>query len=205
LARDLESEGLQRRSWEIPGERQAREHADYGRARMVQQRESEPLYEYRLPCGRNFHSDTQEDANFPCRCPEEWHATAETIRQPADDLAAAIRLDEQRHRDRATDVLTHVRRGNFAPVKETRKRTGASDEVIRQVARQLGLSDPIRKGERNGNSKLSDCDVVTIRESTESGPKLATRYPVTAQQISKIRTGKNRADATCDCERHKLA
>lgn len=49
----------------------------------------------------------------------------------------------------------------------------------------------LRRGDKINTSRLSEDDVRSIRESTESGVALAKRYGVTAAAISSIRTGKN--------------
>lgn len=49
-------------------------------------------------------------------------------------------------------------------------------------------------GERNGQARLSAGDVAEIRASGELGRILADRYGVAESQISRIRTGKRRAN-----------
>lgn len=66
---------------------------------------------------------------------------------------------------------------------------------IRWATRASNLADKVRdgthnQGERQGSSKLTETEVRAIRQSADSGPKLALAYGVKPQTISAIRTRK---------------
>jgi hypothetical protein len=47
-----------------------------------------------------------------------------------------------------------------------------------------------RRGELDGNAKLTEADVLAIRASSDSGPVLARRFGVSRTTISEIRLRK---------------
>ena len=63
-------------------------------------------------------------------------------------------------------------------------------EKLKEVGRKTGLKNTWVKGAANPRAKLTQRQVAEIREATESSPKLAAFYGVSATTVQRIRSGK---------------